>query len=195
MITRSARSARSDHTTRWTASAVLALAVVTGASTGCQPGDEEDAERQPSSDVGATTAVPADAEVAWSAPVEEDWDVTAATSVDGVVLASSSWNEEEDAVVNGYDPNGTELWEYGIGYGHIVLTVLDDGTVRACDSLGGDILDPGTGAVVREATVEECPEDFDRPGWGDAWVVDGGIVSYDDITHELRFHPAPPAGG
>ncbi|WP_188111242.1 hypothetical protein [Nocardioides antri] len=198
---------------------LLALAVLVLALSAC----EEDADPSAETVDGAPVkAIPADASVAWSTSIEDDWDATDAVAVGDMVLVATKWDLEEDSAVTGYDTEGQQWWQEGPGYGTIELTVLDDGTVQACDDLGGEILDPATGEVVREATAEECPEEFDgadttaddvyevdgselvvyddvehseeryRIGLRDsdavAWGVQGGVVTYSEGTHEVRFY-------
>ena len=127
-----------------------------------------------------------------------------------------------DRSITAYDADGNRLWTQGPGYGTVELTVLDDGTVQACDDLGGEVLDPANGEVVRDATSEECPEEFDGADttaddvydvegselvvYDDAdlteeqfritlddpdavaWGVDGGVATYSESSHQLRFY-------
>lgn len=199
---------------------LLPLAVLVLALSACQ--GDEGSSADPRSDSPPAKAIPADASVAWSATLEEDWDATDAVAVGDMVLVATKWDLEEDSAVTGYDSEGQQWWQQEPGYGTIELTVLDDGTVRSCDDLGGEILDPATGDVVREPTAEECPEELDgadttaddvyevdgsdlvvyddvehsaeryRIGLRDsdavAWGVEGGVVTYSEASHEVRFY-------
>jgi hypothetical protein len=134
-----------------------------------------------------------DARMAWAADIEADWDATDAVEVGGWVLVATKWNLEEDSSVIGLDSDDGEQWwaTQSPGYGTIELTVLDDGTVQACDNLGGDVLDPTIGQPVREATAEECPEDFEGedPSEGDVYEVeDSQLVVYDDVEHSNELY-------
>lgn len=183
---------------------------------------DEPADEESGTDAPAAPAIPENARMVWSTGIEDDWDATGAVAVGDWVVVAKSWDLEEDSAVIGVDAHtGEQWWERGPGYGPIELTVLDDGTVQACDSLGGAIRDPASGDELREATTEECPEDADRDlGVEDvyevdgselvvyddldhseeqyrivlrdddavAWGVDGGVVTYSESSHEVRFY-------
>ncbi len=159
---------------------LLPLAVLALAATACQN----------STDMNADDVATTDAPVIWTAPVADDWDVTGAIAADDVVIVATSWDLEADSAATAYDTDGSVLWQHGPGYGSLELAVLDDGTLQVCDDLGGNIVDPATGTVEREATAEECPEDFDGPGPSadGTYEVDLGLVEYDEDAHEIRFH-------
>lgn len=162
--------------------ALLPLAALALAVTACQPAEDDDGTT--ATDTPPAPAIAQDAQAVWSTSLDEEWDATDAVATGDWVLVATKWSLEEESAVVGYDSEGAQWWEYGPGYGTVELTVLDDGTVQACDDLGGDILDPASGDVVREATAEECPEEFDGADTtaDDVYDVDGSeLVVYEDV--------------
>ncbi len=149
---------------------------------------------------GGGNAIPEDAEVAWTAPIEAEWDADDAVRIGDVVVVSTKWTIEESSNIVAFDvEDGSAAWEYGWMYGSIELTPVGDDHVQACDDLGGVILDP-EGAVVREATAEECPEEFDGADTekGDVYDVDGDeLLVYassdlDDLQYRVPLEDEDP---
>ncbi len=171
----------------------LALLVPFALSAAACDGGEDGGDRGDGADGGLAPIGP-DAALVWSAAVETDWSVTDVVAAGDVLVAATSWSLEEESRVIGYDAAGVELWRGSAAYGTVELAVLDDRTVRACDDLGGEILDAADGSVVREASEEECPENADGADTtdGDLYDVEGAelVVYADPGLDEERFRIA-----
>ncbi len=147
-----------------------------------------------------TDAIPEDATVAWTAPIEEEWDADDAVHIGDVVVVSTKWTIEESSNIVAFDAeDGSAAWEYGWMYGSIELTPVGTDEVQACDDLGGVILDP-EGEVVREATAEECPEEFDGADTekGDVYEVDGDELlvysspEFEELLYRVQLEDEDP---
>lgn len=165
---------------------LLPLAALALAFTACQPAEEDDDSGTDDTTSSAPALLAADATLAWSVQLEEDWSPTHAVAVGDVVVVSTGWEIDEGSAVTAYGPDGSVLWTDSAYYGGALLARVGEDQVLACDDIESQVLAVEDGSVVSEGPPddERCPvadddNDIPVPRNDEAYTLKGDVLSVD----------------